>query len=140
MILIGDNIIATLKASTFSLGAVNAHESYSGDISYPMLVLDELPSNNGIYLDGNPSVVRNIFTLESYAKGLTVKGKIVSKKTAAIQFLIEADKILNDTYGLTMAGQIQAAPYSDPTVFRAVANYIAYIDTRTNTIYRSITK
>ena len=138
MILIGSDIIKALKASTFSIGAVNVHESYSGSVSYPMLVLDELPGDDGVYIDGQPCVVRNILTLESYAKAMTVKGKIISKKTAAEQFLIEADKILNGTFGLTMTGNIQAAPYSDQTVFRAVANYFAYIDTRTNTICRSI--
>ena len=91
-----------------------------------------------MYINGLPCVVRNILTLESYAKAMTISGKIISKKVAAEQLLIEADKILNGTFGLTMTGNIQAAPYSNQTVFRAVANYFAYIDTRTNTICRSI--
>lgn len=142
MILIGDKIIETLKASTFSIGAVTVHESYSGSVAYPMLVLDELPGNgpaNG-YADNQPRILRNILTLESYARAMTVNGTMISKKKAAIQLLIEADKILSETYGLTMTGQIQAAPYSDQTVFRTVATYAAYIDSQTNVIYRGLIK
>jgi hypothetical protein len=133
MILIGDNIIALLKASTFSIGAVTVHESYSGGVSYPMLVLDELPGNGTAkgYAGGRPRIVRNVLTLEAYAKAMVVNGKIVSKKAAAMQLLAEADNILSKAYGLTMTGQIQAAPYSDQTVFRVVANYVVYIDSQT---------
>mgnify|MGYP000959702451 CR=1 FL=1 len=120
MILISPEIIAALKAHTFTLNKVSVKAAYAGKApTCPMLALDELPSNDGAYIDGLPRVVRNVLTLEAYCK---------------------ADAFLNEQFGLTMIGQIQAAPYSDTTIFRAVANYYVYIDTRTNEIYRSINK
>jgi hypothetical protein len=141
MILIGPDIIAALKAHTFTLGKVTVRAAYSGTTpTCPMLTLDELPSNDGAYVDGLPCVVRNVLTLEAYAKDMSIQGVITPKRDAAYKLLMEADAFLNEQYGLTMIGQIQAAPYTDATIFRAVANYFAYIDTRTNTIYRSINK
>lgn len=142
MILIGDNIIATLKASTFTLGAVTVRESYTGETPHcPMLVIDEIPTNGPAqgYAGNQPRIVRNIITVESYAKDMMISGKATTKKSAAIRLLIEADNILNETYGLTMAGTPQAAPYSDSTIFRAVATYTVYIDIQTNTLYRRLT-
>lgn len=141
MALIGDDIIAKLKASTFSLGDVTVRESYQDEaVTCPMLAVDELPWNGPLegYADGQPRIVRNIITLESYAKAMAINGKVLSKKKAAIQLLIEADKILNETYGLTMTGPIQAAPYSDQTIFRAVATYTVLIDTQTGVLYRGL--
>lgn len=141
MISVGGEFIATLKASTFSLGTVNAHEAYNDTApKYPLLTLDEIPTNTGVYLDNQPGIVRNIFTLEAYAKAMTVNGSIIAKRSASLTLLMEADKVLNEKYGITMTGTPVGAPYSDQTVFRWVANYFAYIDTRTNTIYRSINK
>lgn len=141
MILIGDNIIATLKTSTFSIGFVTVRESYTGEApACPELAIDEVPTNGPQkgYAGNQPRILRNIITIEAYAKNMIVNGKPISKKKAAMQLLIEADKILNETYGLTMAGTPQAAPYSDSTVFRAVATYTVYIDSQTNILYRGL--
>jgi hypothetical protein len=139
MILIGSDIIAALKAHTFTLDKVSVKAAYSvKSPACPMLTLDELPSNDGAYIDGLPCVVRNVLTLEAYAKDMSIQGVITPKRDAAYKLIMEADDFLNEAYGLTMIGQIQAAPYSDTTIFRAVANYFAYIDTRTNIILRSI--
>lgn len=141
MILIGSDIIAALKAHTFTLDKVSVKTAYSATSpTCPMLALDELPSNDGAYIDGLPCVVRNVLTLEAYCKDMSIQGVITPKRDAAYKLIMEADAFLNETYGLTMIGPIQAAPYTDTTIFRAVANYFAYIDTRTNTIYRSVKK
>lgn len=139
MILLSPDIITALKAHPFTLSNVSVKPVYSGTSpTCPMLALDELPSNDGAYVDGLPCVVRNVLTLEAYAKDMSIQSVITPKRDAAYKLLIEADDFLNEQFGLTMIGQIQAAPYTDSTIFRAVANYFAYIDTRTNTIYRSI--
>lgn len=142
MILIGDKIIDTLKASAFSAGTITVRPSYTGQApKCPMLVLDELPTNGPAqgYAGNQPRIVQNIITIESYAKDMMISGKAVTKKSAAMQLLIEADKILNETCGLTMVGTPQVAPYSDSTIFRAVATYTVYIDIQTNILYRRLT-
>lgn len=141
MILIGPEIIAALKAHTFTVPKVTVKDAYSvTSPTCPLLALDELPSNDGAYVDGSPCVVRNVLTLEAYAKDMSIQGAITPKHDAAVKLIMEADAFLNDNFWLTMIGPVQAAPYSDSTIYRAVANYYVYIDTRTNTICRSIKK
>lgn len=139
MILIGDELITALKTVSFSATKVKVTDAYSVSTpTFPMITLDELPSNDGVYLDNQPEIVRNIFTVEAYAHNMTVRGNPMSKRAVAMLMISEADKFLNETYGLTMSGNVIAVPYSDTSVFRAAANYFAYIDTRTNLIYRGI--
>lgn len=138
MILIGSNIIDTLKAS---LNNVTIRESYTGlPPVYPMITIDEIPSNDGGYAGNQPRIVRNIFTLEVYAKNMMMNGKPMSKKSAAMLLIMQADKILNEVYGLTMTGNVHGAPYDDETVFRVVARYNVYIDTQTKVLYRGLIK
>lgn len=140
MILIAPDIIKALKSHTFSLDRkVNVSEAYSvTSPTYPMLTLDELPSNDGAYIDGMPCVVRNVLILEAYAQNSYIQKELKSRREAVLALMIEADTFLNENFGLTMIGPVQAAPYSDSAIYRAVANYYVYIDTRTNTICRSI--
>lgn len=141
MILIGSEIVETLKVHVFTVPKVTVKAAYSvSSPTCPLLALDELPSNEGAYVDGMPCVVRNVLTLESYAKDTVIQGIATPKHDLAVQLIIEADTFLNQQFGLTMIGPIQAAPYSDATIYRAVANYYVYIDTRTNTVYRTINK
>lgn len=139
MILIANEIIETLENSTFTIPVSSVKEFYDiNKIECPQIAINELPSNDGVYLDNQPLVVQNVFTVEIYAKQMIVSGTPYNKRKAAIIIALEVDKILNETYGLTMQGPIQAAPYEDETIFRAVMNYMAYIDTRTDKIYRSL--
>lgn len=136
MILIGEEIITALKTE---FPSINVSEAYSVSApKCPQITFSEIPSNAGVYLDGNPRVVRNIFTIEVYCKDMTVAGKPTRKRDAAMDLILQVDKFLNKQYGLTMTGNVNAAPYADQTVFRAVANYTAYIDTRTNLVYRGL--
>ncbi|HEX3038152.1 MAG TPA: hypothetical protein VHO94_04065 [Oscillospiraceae bacterium] len=139
MILIGQEIIDALKAHKFTITGVSVSDAYSVSTpKCPQLTLDELPGNSGVYLDGYPAVVRNILTLEAYTKDMMISGSPRKKRDAAFMLIMEADTFLNETFGLTMSGNIQAVPYSDSTIFRAAANYVAYIDTRTNEILRGL--
>ena len=139
MILIGPDVIGALKAHTFALENVSVKPAYTGtDPACPMLALKEQPSNVGVYIDGMPCAVRNLFTLEAYAKDMTIQGVATSKQDAAMKLILEADALLNEKFMFTMIGSAQPAPYSDATIFRVVANYFVYIDTRTNTLHRSI--
>lgn len=141
MILIGPDIIKFLKAHTFTIPKVTVKPAYSvSSPTCPLLTLDELPSNDGVYIDGMPCVVRNVLTLEAYAKDKVIQGVATPKHDVAVKLIMEADTFLNEDFGLTMIGSIQGAPYSDSTIYRAVANYFAYIDTRTNTVCRSVKK
>lgn len=139
MIFIGDQIIAAWQAVSFSIPGVTVKDFYDiSKLTPPLLALDERPGNEGVYLGNQPTVMTNIFTLEAYGKQMLVGGKPVTAKMVATTILLEADKLLNEQYGLTMTGSLDIAPYSDPSVCRVVARYVAYIDTRTNLIYRRI--
>lgn len=163
-----DEILHFLKEEViFKVPEVTVKEAYlvNTTMSLPLLTIDELPGNDGVYLDNQPQIVRNIITLEAYADQ-TEAGKealeserddligtetnspifidpedsefYLTGRRAAMQILMEADKKLNEKFGLTMTGNIAYAPYQDPNIVRAVSTYFAYIDTRTNTIYRRI--
>lgn len=139
MILLCEEIMEALQKAAFTIPGIKVRDDYTVEtISCPLLVLEERPGNTGVYLDNQPKVVRNLYILEAYTRDMRVEGKPLSKKAAAMRMLMEADKQLNEKYGLTMNGEASAAPYNDPTVFRAVARYTAYIDTRTNTIVRRV--
>jgi hypothetical protein len=139
MIQIGSDLLAALSANTYTVSGVTAKDFYSvSAIVCPQLTLDELPGNDGVYLENQPTIVRNVFTLEAYAKNMMVAGKPMTKKASAMLMITEADKVLTEQFGLTMQGEITIAPYTDATIIRAVARYIAYIDTRNNTILRGI--
>lgn len=138
MILIGQEIIDTLKAVTYPL-PVTVRDFYSVDkITTPLITVDELPSNEGVYLDNQPAIVTNIYTIEVYAKQKTVDGALMSSKSLALSIMQTADRALSEVYGLTMTGQIAIAPYEDQSICRVVARYVAYIDTRNDTILRRL--
>lgn len=163
-----DEILHFLKEEViFKVPEVTVKEAYlvNTTMSLPLLTIDELPGNDGVYLDNQPQIVRNIITLEAYADQTEAGKEALESETddligtetnspifidpedsefyltgrrAAMQILMEADKKLNEKFGLTMTGNIAYAPYQDPNIVRAVSTYFAYIDTRTNTIYRRI--
>lgn len=134
MITIKNDLIELLKAHTYPMAGVKARDYYSTEkLSPPQISLLEIPSNEGIYLDGDPSIVRNTFQVEVYSKAMSVGGKLTPAPDAAMQLMIEADKVLTSKSGggLTMVGDPIQAPYAtDNTVSRVVARYITYIDTR----------
>ena len=137
MKLLGDYFIDALKGSTFPLDdAVTVRPSYTGEApKYPMLIIDEAPGI-GAYAGNQPRIGRNIITLEAYAQDGMASGQLISKKDAAFLLLTEADRILNEKYGLTISGQAHGAPYTDETVFRAVARYVVSVDLQTMVFYR----
>lgn len=140
MILFADEIIETLKGVSYPL-PVAVRDFYSASkIAPPLITVDELPSNEGVYLHNQPAIVTNVFTIEVYAAAKTIDGIAYNQKQLAMEIALIADKALNETYGLTMTGRIAIAPYSDPSVCRAVMRYAAYIDTRLeqNNILRNI--
>lgn len=168
MISILDEILQFLKDEVvFKVPDVTIKEAYlvNTALDLPLLAVDEFPGDDGVYLDNQPRVVRNVITLEAYADQAETGEEVLESETddpigtetnspifidpedsefyltgrrAAIQILMEADKKLNENFGLTMTGNIAYAPYQDPNIVRAVSTYFAYIDTRTNTIYRRI--
>lgn len=163
-----DEILRFLKEDVvFRLPEVTVKEAYlvNTALELPLLTVDEFPGNDGVYLDNQPHIVRNVITLEAYADqsetgeealqsesddyiGTESNNPIfidpeenefyLTGRRAAMQILMDADRKLNEKFGLTMIGNIAYAPYQDPNVVRAVSTYFAYIDTRTNTIYRRI--
>lgn len=140
MIFIAEQIIETLKEGEYPL-PVTVRDFYSVEqVSPPLITVDELPGNDGVYLHNQPGIVRNVFTVEVYASARTINGVVYNQKRLALEIAIAADKLLNEVYGLTMKGNIQVAPYSSPNVCRAVIRYEAYIDTRLeeNNIFRGI--
>lgn len=139
MILISLEILDILKRVDYGIPEVDVRDAYLTDSPHlPMITVDELPSNEGVYLDNQPVIVTNIITVECYAPQMMVGGIPRTAKDVAYRLVDRADLELNRKLGLTMQGTITAAPYSDQRVFRAVARYAAYIDTRNRTILRSI--
>ena len=139
MIQIAPELLKALREIDFGIPGVDVRDAYFiSDPTLPMLTLDELPGNDGVYLDNQPFIVTNIFTVEAYASQMVVREQAMTGKEIAYTLLDAADKLLNKQFGLTMNGNITAAPYQDQRVFRAVARYTAYIDTRNGTILRSI--
>lgn len=110
----------------------------------PLVAIKEVPSSVGAMMvsaDGSeqPYVVRNDYTVEFYAKQKKNGDTYITSAQAAKSLYIEVDKILNQTFGLTMSGAASIAPYpADVTVTRIVARYYGYIDTRNNTILRRV--
>lgn len=138
MIMIVSDIINALKTVAYPL-PVTIRDFYSVDkIATPLITVDELSSNEGVYLDNQPEVVTNTYTIEVYAKAKTINGTAMTSKALALEIVQAADKALNEVYGLTMTGQIAIAPYQDENICRVVARYRAYIDTRNNTILRGL--
>lgn len=135
-----DEIIETLSSAAYPL-PVTVRDFYSASkISPPLITVDELPSNDGVYLHNQPAIVTNIFTIEVYAAAKTVNGRVYNQKQLAMEIANVADDALNTAYGLTMTGAISIAPYADQSVCRLVMRYVAYIDTRkiSNNILRGI--
>lgn len=139
MIQISPDVLGALKGVDYGLPEVDVRDAYlTDDPHLPMITVDELPGNEGVYLDNQPSIVTNIITVECYATQMMVEGSPQTGKAVAYDLIDRVDRVLNEKLGLTMQGTITAAPYSDQRVFRAVARYVAYIDTRNGTILRSI--
>lgn len=136
MKLIGNEILRALQQEFPEL---HVRDAYLGEEpEFPMLTIEEIPSNTGVYLDNQPTVVMNIFQIEVYAKQSVVGGELRNKKDAAMHYALLADDFLNRKYGFTMRESVTGAPYSDPSVYRVPLRYAAYMDTRTGDIYREI--
>lgn len=136
MIFIGEHIIESLKSKDYPC-PVTVQDFYKVQkLQTPLITIQELPSNDGVYLDNQPAVTQNTFVIEVYAKSKTIKGKATSGSDLAKQIISVVDGAVNADFGLTMVGNITSQPYVDPAVTRLVARYTAYIDTRTNLIYR----
>lgn len=137
MILIGNQIIKTLQEElTFPKASVKDFYAVS-KVTPPMVTVNELPGEGVLFPDGQPKIVRNSFQIEVYCKQQTIDGAHVTAIAAAKSLMLQVDKILNESYGLTQVGDVPFSPYaSDQNIMRGVARYRGDIDTRTEIIYR----
>lgn len=137
MILIGDQIIKTLQEK-LTFPKVTVKDFYAvSKVTPPMVTVNELPGEGVLFPDGQPKIVRNSFQFEVYCKQQTINGTSMTAIAAAKALMLELDKILNQTFGLTQVGDVPFSPYaSDQNIMRGVARYRGDIDTRTEIIYR----
>lgn len=135
------DLLAVLTIAPYPLPGVAAKNAYAvAKPGAPQVLLAEYPSNEGVYLDGNPAIVQNSYQLEVYSKDASIAGVVTPKSEAVMQLFEAADAALTG-YGLTMVGTPTAGPYTeDATMMRVVARYIAWVDTRTDhfQIYRNL--
>lgn len=104
---------------------------------FDMITVNEIPTNEGIEVDGQPRITKNYFEFEIYCQPKIVNGIVKNAIERINEVSLELDSFLNLTYGMNLIGQPVPAPYSgDSTVMRYFMRYSAFIDNETLQIYR----
>lgn len=137
MISIVDQVIEAIQAADvagdFTIPNLSVKEAYSVNTpTYPLVSIEEMMSNDGLYVDGQPRIVGNRFTVECYCKATDLTGSgggILSARASAKLLGIEIDAFLNSNYNFSQVGDSICRPATtDNTVFRYVARYTVVID------------
>lgn len=116
----------------------NVHDFYSDEeIKLDLLTIQELPTNDGVEVDGQPKIVKNIYEFEIYAKNRIINNEVYSARDMLDTYSIALDNFINTTYGMTQIGEPVIAPYdTDNTVKRMVLRYSGLIDKDTLKMFR----
>lgn len=133
MVSIVEQIITELEGHTFTIPSVTVKETYNPEKpSYPLITIDEMPSNEGIRVDGQPRIVSNLYTVECYCRATDLTGSgggILSPKAAARLLGIETDTFLNTNFNFSQFGDSICRPANtDNTVYRFISRYATVID------------
>lgn len=136
MILLDEQIRDAIEAETYTIPNVTVKAVYdpNSNVNFPLVTLDELASNDGIYVDGQPRIVSNRYIVECYCRAtdLGVDG-ILSPRDSARTLGVEIDTFLNQNFNFSQFGDTLCIPINaDKTVYRWVARYDTVIDQNPN--------
>lgn len=137
MILIGNQLIASLKEN-LTFPGVDVRDFYSvAKISPPLVTLNEQPGEGYLFPDGKPRIVTNTYQVETYCRAMKLEGKTLPGVEACKQLMVEVCQHLEDQYGLTQVGDASFQPYvQDGTILRGIVRFRGRIDKRTEIIYQ----
>lgn len=139
MILFREQIKTALEGETFTIPNVTVETSFpTQSPSYPLIVITENPSNDGILVDGKPRIVGNRYIIECYSRAVDLGDDGLLRADDAARLLgVEADTFLNNTYNFNQVGDSLSNPINeDNSVYRFVSRYTTIIDQNTGYIYR----
>jgi len=128
-----------LAAHTFSVSDVTVRSSYStNQPTYPLIIITENPSNDGVYVDAQPRIVTNLYQVEVYCKDTDISGTIYTSDEVSKILGVEVDTFLNTTFNFTQIGEPFGSPVTDTSVYRWVIRYSAIIDQQQNKFFRGL--
>lgn len=133
-------IKVALEGHTFPLDTVTIRSASSQQTPvYPLITIEEVPTNNGVYVDAQPRIVQNVYQFEYYCQNSMIDDIITSAEDVSKLLGIDTDTFLNQTFNMTQLGDPFGNPMTnDNNVYRWVVRYTATIDTLLHDFWRNI--
>ena len=138
MVSILDEIIGTLKDSSFTIPFQDIREPYSTKKPvYPMITVEETRNSPQQQILGRIIRSRLNYRFEIYARDMTFNSQLMGKREVITLLGNELDTIMRGMYGMKMVGDPQILPYtSDKSILRYIVTYGGIIDNETMIIYQ----
>lgn len=129
-----------LDGHTFPIENVTVRSASSQQIPiYPLITVEEVPTNTGVYVGGQPRIVKNIYQFEYYCQNSMIDDIITSAEDMSKLLGIDTDSFLNETFNMTQIGDPFGNPMaSDNNIYRWVVRYTTTIDTLSHEFFRNI--
>jgi len=129
-----------LGLATFTIPNVTIRSTYpTSKPQYPLIIIGENTTNNGVYVDAQPRIVTNLYQLEVYCKTMDISGTIYTSDEVSKILGVEVDTLLNTTFNFTQIGEPFGSPLvNDSSVYRWVIRYKAIIDQQQNKFFRGL--
>ncbi len=130
MISFVEQFITALGLQTWTIPTVSVKEAYNPNKpDYPLITIDEMPSDTGITVDGVPRIVSNRYTIECYCRATDLTGSILTAKASARILGLEVNNYLSTTFNFSQVGDAICRPINeDNSVYRWIARYTTVID------------
>lgn len=138
MITFVEQIETALGLQVFTIPGTTVKQTYDVKTPvYPLITIEEMPSNDGIEVDGQPRIVSNRYVIECYCRATALTGLTLSANTSARTLGLEVDTYLNETFNFKQVGDALCRPINvDKSVYRWIARYTTVIDQSNGYIYR----
>lgn len=134
-----EDFIEMLKSS-LSFPNVSVKDFYMVSTpSCPLVTVDEILSNDGIYISNQPRVIPVNLTIEVYCKQMKLYGKTVTGNYACRILASEIDGLMNNKCTFSLMGDAYFSPYqNDQSITRGVMRYTGFYDKINDKFYRKV--
>lgn len=138
MISYQQQIIDALQENVFTVTGHTVLEGFPDEKpTYPLIIVEERPSNQGISVDSQPRIVLNSYQIDIYCQNMTIGGTITLASNVALQLGLEVDTFLNETFNFNSVGEsVRGVLGGDNNIATFRTRYRVITDQETGYLYR----
>ena len=138
MISYESQFITEIGDATFTIPGHTCRGPFSNEVpTYPLIIIEERPTNLGVSVDGQPRITTNSYQVDIYCQNMEIGGIITLASNVALQLGLEVDKFLNESFNFTNVGDpVRGVIGSDNNIAYMKTRYRITTDQDTGYIYR----